>query len=65
MIIIDKNLEHLASQYSICDKTLIDEFSIKIQLGHIYYEPKTEVSARVVYGSFPEPATMFSSKKRN
>ncbi|WP_447803661.1 dCTP deaminase domain-containing protein [Pseudomonas serbica] len=64
MITIDRNLEQLASQYEICDKSLFDEFSLKIQLGHSYYEPLTSAAdQRLVYGSHPEPMTLFSECK--
>ena len=64
MIVIDKNLEHLVAQYSVCEKTLFDEFSLKIQLGHTYYEPKPlPVSESIVYGSHPSPSTVFSEQK--
>lgn len=64
MIVIDKNLEHLAAQYDICDRSLFDEFSLKIQLSHHYFEPKREIpAARIVYGAHPVPATLFSERK--
>lgn len=64
MIIIDKNLEHLVAQYSVCEKTLFDEFSLKIQLGYTYYEPKTlPASGSIVYGSHPDPSIVFSEQK--
>lgn len=64
MIVIDKNLEHLVAQCAICEKTLFDEFSLKIQLGHTYYEPKSlPASASIVYGSHPAPSTFFLEPK--
>ena len=63
MIIIDSNLEQIAAQYSICDKTLFDEFSLKIQLGHYYYEPDRSSSNKIIYGSHPSPSSLFSEKK--
>jgi dCTP deaminase len=64
MIVIDKNLEHLAFQYSICDKSLFDEFSLKIQLGHHYYEPIRDSAQEIVYMAHPTPATLFSERKQ-
>ena len=64
MIVIEKNLEHLAAQYSICEKTLVDDFSLKIQMGSHYYEPKDTCDAKnIVYGSHPDPASIFQEKK--
>lgn len=63
MIIIDKNLEHLAKQYTICEKILFDEFSLKIQLGHVFYAPKTDIETKIIYGSRPAPHTIFSEKQ--
>lgn len=63
MIIIDKNLEHLATQYTICEKILFDEFSLKIQLGHVFYTPKTDIETKIIYGSHPAPHTIFSEKQ--
>ncbi|MEE4071032.1 dCTP deaminase domain-containing protein [Pseudomonas viridiflava] len=63
MIVIDKNLEHLAIQYSICDKSLFDEFSLKIQLSRHYYEPQRDPAQEIVYMAHPGPATLFSERK--
>lgn len=62
MIIIEKNLEQLASQYSICDKVLLDDYSIKLQLGSSYYET-LPFSGTVVYGCAPTPSTLFAELK--
>jgi dCTP deaminase len=65
MIIIDKNLEHLVLQLSICDKSLIDDFSLKIQMGTNYYEINDEkIKEKIVYGSHPQPASLFLDKKK-
>lgn len=50
MIIIDKNLEQLAEQYSICDKGLIDDFSLRIKIGPKIYRANSTVVQRVIYG---------------
>lgn len=64
MIVIEKNLEQLAAQYSICDKSLIDDFSLKIQMGNHYYEAKGDSEGqKIVYGLHPDPASVFSEKK--
>lgn len=63
MIVIEKNLEQLAAQFSVCDKALIDDYSLKIQLGNHYYEANTAHVGKIVYDSHPDPATIFSSKK--
>lgn len=63
MVIIEKNLECLAAQHSICDRTLIDDFSLKIQLGRYYYGiDKEKHEQKIVYGSHPAPASLFSQK---
>ncbi|MCP1651522.1 dCTP deaminase [Pseudomonas nitroreducens] len=63
MIVIEKGLEQLAEQYQICDKTLTDEYSIKILLGDTYYEPLSQ-DRNIVYGSHPAPAELFSGKTK-
>ncbi|KPX29309.1 hypothetical protein ALO77_200164 [Pseudomonas coronafaciens pv. garcae] len=63
MIVIDKNLEHLAIQYSICDKSLFDEFSLKIQLSRHYYDPRRDPAQEIVYMAHPAPASLFSERK--
>jgi deoxycytidine triphosphate deaminase len=64
MIVIEKNLEHLAAQYSICDKSLVDDYSLKIQMGKYYHEASKDYEGtNIVYGSHPIPATLFSDKK--
>ncbi|SNX58744.1 deoxycytidine triphosphate deaminase [Nitrosomonas ureae] len=64
MIVIEKNLEYLAAQYSICDKSLVDDYSLKIQMGSFYYEPcDSKHESTIVYGHSPDPASLFSQKK--
>lgn len=64
MIVIEKNLEHLAAQHSICDKSLIDDFSLKVQMGSYFYETESKSHGeKIVYGSHPDPASFFSLKK--
>lgn len=64
MIVIEKNLEHLVAQYSICEKSLVDDYSLKIQMGSYYYEAdKAHYGKKIVYGSHPDPASIFSEKK--
>lgn len=61
MVVIEKGLEQLSVQYSICDKTLIDEYSLKIQLGDSHYLPKHQAE-HVVYSVHPAPESIFSKK---
>lgn len=61
MIVIEKGLEQLSEQYSICDRVLVDEYSLKIQLGESYYVPKPQVE-HVVYGAHPAPKNIFSQR---
>lgn len=61
MIVIEKGLEQLSEQYSICERLLIDEYSLKIQLGESYYVPRPQVEP-VVYGAHPAPENIFSQK---
>lgn len=61
MIVIEKGLEQLSEQYSICERLLIDEYSLKIQLGESYYVPMPQVKS-VVYGVHPAPKNIFSQK---
>lgn len=63
MIIIEKNLEQLTRQYSICNKELVDDFSLKIQLGNNYFEPAPDKTKKIVYGHLPAPEQLFSPKK--
>lgn len=63
MIIIGQNLAQLSSQYSICDRSLVDDFSLKIQLGKRYFEPNPMENRTVVYGSHPCPTELFSQEK--
>lgn len=63
MIITSLNLEQLTVQYEICRKELVDEYSLRLQLGTTYYEP-LECKEPVVYGSHPEPASFFSKRKK-
>lgn len=64
MIVIEKNLESLAAQYSICDKSLIDDYSLKVQMGSHYYEANVaHHGEKIVYGLHPDPASLFSEKK--
>lgn len=62
MIVIEKGLEQLSEQYSICDRFLVDEYSLKIQLGESYYLPKPQLG-NVVYGAHPDPKNIFSEKQ--
>ncbi|MCY1212686.1 dCTP deaminase [compost metagenome] len=62
MIIIDSNLEKLASQFKICDRNLVDSFSLKIHMGPFYHEAKNSEGI-VVYGSHPDPSSLYSEKK--
>lgn len=59
MIIIEKNLEQLTKQHGICDKELIDDFSLKIKLGRPYYVPQ-ERGSKIIYGQEPDPSAFFS-----
>ncbi len=63
MIVIEKNLEQLTGQYSICDRSLVDDFSLKIQMGNHYYKANSAFKGKVVYGSHPDPATLFSERQ--
>lgn len=63
MIITSLNLEQLTTQYDICDKRLIDDYSLRLQLGNSYYEPIPH-NDPVVYGSHPEPTNLFSEKRK-
>jgi len=62
MIVIENGLEQLSIQYSICEKNLIDDFSLKIQLGENYFVPKS-TNEHVVYGSHPLPVNIFSERE--
>lgn len=62
MIIIEKNLEQLSEQYNVCEKHLVDDFSLKIQLGSHYYKPTSEKNKKITYGSHPNPEKLFSEK---
>lgn len=62
MIVIEKGLEQLSEQYSICDRFLVDEYSLKIQLGENYYLPEPQLG-NVVYGAHPDPKHIFSEKQ--
>ena len=62
-MITSLNLEQLAAQYDICNKILVDDYSIRLQLGTSYYEPLANQDP-VVYGSHPEPSSLFSEKKQ-
>jgi len=59
MIIIEKNLEQLTKQYDICDKDLIDDFSLRIRLGRPHHIPK-ESHSTIIYGQDPDPSEFFS-----
>lgn len=61
MIITSTNLEQLVLQYGICEKRLIDEFSLRLQMGTSYYEP-LPADRPLVFGSHPEPATLFTAR---
>lgn len=62
MVVTSVNLEQLVLQYSICDKRLVDDYSIRLQMGTSYYEPIPHAEP-IVYGSHPEPASVFSERK--
>lgn len=63
MIIIEKNLEQLIAQAAVCDRALVDDYSIKIKLGRDCYRVRDEsVSRSVVYESHPDPSTLFSDR---
>jgi dCTP deaminase len=62
MVITSLNLEQLVTQYSICEKRLVDDYSIRLQMGTSYYEPLPH-EGPIVYGSHPEPASVFSERK--
>lgn len=62
MIVIDTGLAQLTDQFSICDKKLVDDFSLKIEISDSYFEPLLE-KANVVYGRYPDPKKLFSEKK--
>lgn len=62
MIVIEKGLEQLSEQYSICERLLIDEYSLKIQLGEHYYVPQPQ-SENIVYGAHPPPKEIFSERR--
>lgn len=64
MIIIENNLTQLAEQYSICDKLLVDDYSLKIQMGHSFYGINHEnINKKIIYGSHPDPSIFYSDKK--
>lgn len=62
MIQIEKNLEQLCSNFSICEKSLIDNFSIKIQLGSEYYSPVENRDEPIIYGSTQNTGELFHPK---
>ncbi|MDP1979479.1 hypothetical protein [Undibacterium sp.] len=62
MIIIEKNLEQLTQQYGICDRSLVDDFSLKVQLGNHCYRPKI-YDKPVVFGLLPNPTDIFHEKE--
>ena len=62
MLIIDENLEQLCAQYSICDKDLVDHYSVRLKLGDEFFEPQP-IETPIIYGLSPEPNTFFSEKK--
>jgi len=59
MLIISENLKALVEQYDVCKQALVDEFSIKIKLGNKFHSPLPSENS-VVYGSHPDPVTLFS-----
>lgn len=61
MVVIDTGLAQLTDQFSICDKKLVDDFSLKIEVSDSYYEPLFDQSS-VVYGRYPDPKELFSEK---
>ncbi len=64
MVVIGKNLEQLARQFKICESFLVDEFSLKIQLGESYYDiEKTKEGQKIIYGSSQDVSVMYTSIK--
>jgi len=61
MIVIDKNLEQLCSQMHICEKKLVDEFSLHLRMGDWYYTP-VETGKSVVFNHHPLPTELFSKR---
>ncbi|WP_080271466.1 dCTP deaminase domain-containing protein [Pseudomonas syringae] len=61
MVVIDTGLAQLTDQFSICDKKLVDDFSLKIEMSDSYYEPLLQ-SSSVVYGRYPDPKKLFSER---
>lgn len=65
MIIVEKNLEQLCAQYQICDKTLVDDFSIKLQLGTHYFSPKSKTGEVIVCNlNNTNPSELFGDKQK-
>ncbi|ABI73229.1 dCTP deaminase [Shewanella frigidimarina] len=62
MMVIEKNLEQLTCQFEVCEKILIDDFSLKIVLGNTYYKP-VKIGESIVYGITPNPSSFFSDKE--
>lgn len=62
MLVTSTNLEQLVVQYAICDKRLVDDYSVRLQMGTTYYEPRAYAEP-IVYDSHPEPASLFSERK--
>lgn len=60
MVVIDKNLEQLSDQYGICDKSLVDNFSLRIKIGPKIYRPDAANSSKVIYGSAQDTKSLFS-----
>lgn len=61
MMVIEKNLEQLTSQFDICHGSLVDGFSLKIQMGSDYYKPIRSGEV-LVYGASDQPCNFFSGK---
>lgn len=58
MIIIERSLQQLSEQYSICEAYLVDEYSLRIQLGENHYVPKLQEDS-VIFGVNPKPTEIF------
>lgn len=59
MIIVDKNLEQLCGQMNICERLLVDEFSLHLRMGDWYYLP-IDAAGPVVFNHTPNPEKLFS-----
>lgn len=59
MVVIDKNLEQLTEQYGICDKSLVDDFSLRIKIGSRIYRTDATRHQRVLYGLTQDTKILF------